>query len=44
MEIWAEPDSDDSEVWVSIAGDDLALTESSTWPLEMYVAAEAEKE
>lgn len=44
MEIWTEPDSEDTETWVSIAGDDLALTESSTWKLELYVAVEGEKD
>jgi hypothetical protein len=44
MDIHAEPDTDDSEDWISLVGDDSAQTESPTWKLEMYLAVEAEKE
>jgi hypothetical protein len=44
MNIWAEPDSGDTEIWVSIAGDDSAETESSTWKMELYVMVEGSKD
>lgn len=37
MEIWTEPDQDDAESWVSLTGDDLAVTESPTWKVEVFV-------
>lgn len=45
MDIWSDPDSDDyEEVWIDMTGDDLALTESSTWKLEAYVSTKTDKE
>jgi hypothetical protein len=44
MEIRVEPDSEESEHWISLTGDGSAETESPTWKLEMYVAVQAEKE
>jgi hypothetical protein len=43
MNIWAEPDSEDSESYVSLV-DDSGETESSTWRVEMYVMAEGTKD
>ena len=40
MDIWTEPDKDDAETWISIAGDDLAVTESPTWKVEVYVSTQ----
>lgn len=40
MEIWTEQDSEDTESWISLTGDDSAETESPTWRVEMYVALE----
>ena len=44
MHITTEPDTEKSEDWISLVGDDSAQTESPTWKLEMYLAVEAEKE
>ncbi|MCX4813699.1 hypothetical protein OG601_24170 [Streptomyces sp. NBC_01239] len=43
-DIWTEQDSDDEEIWIDMTGDDLALTESSTWKVEAYVSTTTDKE
>lgn len=42
MKIWALPDSEDSEVWIDLTDGDSGETESLTWPLEIYLSAEAQ--
>lgn len=44
MAIHIEPDSEDSEAWIALTGDDLGDTQSSTWKVEMHVAIEGRKD
>lgn len=44
MDIYALPDSEESEDWIELTGDDSATTESSTWKVEMYAAVAAQTE